>query len=302
MPIGVIRHEARHASFEGNRVKGLADSIFNAQYYSFSEKPLSKTSNLYAKYMSAEELYNWAHDPYWISDRFKNIATYDSKFVIDDLNSSLTSLSGSIELAHQTELLAHEFYTVVDKMRKNWDHSILSIAGADGTFNVVGPTKEMTHLLFQSDKLKGLSIHIPKRLREKTKHLLMYNHFVMRNADSLRQTLKLDSLEDIPAEILRDIHVQARKQFKEELKQDIDSVIDEVFEYVSKQQLKLNRISKEVIETSADVQKYTKEFVKQFKEDRKHISAEQLLMSGKWQEKFKELREVYLNYSKIFRK
>src|SRR5690606_5334281 len=79
----VGKHEFHHAAFANMRAKGVA-SIYHPSYIATGEAAISTVPNHYNRYMSAEELYNWANNSFWASSRLKDISKYSPDDFLND--------------------------------------------------------------------------------------------------------------------------------------------------------------------------------------------------------------------------
>lgn len=77
-------HEGTHVAFERSREIGR-NSIYHAEYTVSSAKSLTSNVDVYTEYMSAEEVYTFASNPFWVStssDLVKNLSSADYRELI----------------------------------------------------------------------------------------------------------------------------------------------------------------------------------------------------------------------------
>lgn len=101
----VGKHEFHHAAFAAKRTRNVG-SIYHASYIANGEKNLSSAATGYNKFMSAEEVYNWANNSFWASSRFSNVSNYLPEDYLFDVKVINSYLEGTYHIASQTREVA----------------------------------------------------------------------------------------------------------------------------------------------------------------------------------------------------
>ncbi|MCO4754293.1 MAG: hypothetical protein KC478_07410, partial [Bacteriovoracaceae bacterium] len=126
----IPKHELHHAAFESRRsVKAKGDknnSIYNFTFSAYGSEPLS--SSVYDRYMSAEEIYNWANNSFWGSERLLRPSQHDSQDILTDVLTIIKYLPETKSLAEETVKLTKR----LDRGYKNMLDEV-----EDGSFEVI---------------------------------------------------------------------------------------------------------------------------------------------------------------------
>lgn len=96
----VAKHEFMHAAFAAKRAKGQI-SVYHAEYMSQNGLNLSSVNSGYNKYMSAEEIHNWANNSFWGSSRLSDITKYSKETYRADLEAILQDIMNSKNIFNQ---------------------------------------------------------------------------------------------------------------------------------------------------------------------------------------------------------
>lgn len=141
----VGKHEFKHAAFAANRLNGKK-SIYHADYLSIDGNPISSVENGYSHYMSAEELYNFANNPFWASNRIADISKYNPADYVNDINGINYYIKETTKLAKQTvevteATIEYLKAALKDPIRLSSDMAILKIdrslaTSSDEAYNV----------------------------------------------------------------------------------------------------------------------------------------------------------------------
>jgi len=96
----VAKHEFMHAAFAAKRSKGQI-SVYHAEYMSNGSQNLSSVNSGYNKYMTAEEVHNWANNPFWGSTRLSDISKYGKEIYKADLEAIFADIMKSKNIFKQ---------------------------------------------------------------------------------------------------------------------------------------------------------------------------------------------------------
>jgi hypothetical protein len=245
----VAKHEFMHAAFAAKRAKGQI-SVYHAEYMSKGIENLSSVNSGYNKYMTAEEIHNWANNSFWASSRLSDISKYnkatfkaDLQAIFNDIDRSKNIFQQGIEITEKTLeslnaqkslILKNEstlvFSTPTKQIAKTADVAdYVAIESIDESFiyfDFVGDP--------QSKKM------VAKILNNRKKLDLKYSSF--KNADGVMPEVKL--LEFV-AEDSKFSKVTSIK------------IIDDLIS----RQTKLNSFSKKALQARDETEQVAKEFV-----------------------------------------
>lgn len=147
----VGKHEFFHAAFGAKRAKDVS-SIYHTSYMAVGEQALSKAGSGYDRFMSAEEVYNWANNSFWASTRLKDISKFKPSDYLYDLSAIHNYLDGTKSLALQTEEIVADTLDGLKLMRQEIDA---------GEFNLITLTKE-DGMAIEAQEVFNIVLHNPK--------------------------------------------------------------------------------------------------------------------------------------------
>lgn len=115
---GVARHELAHAMFEKMRKNGT-DSIYHSSFISASEYPLGYYGTGYDHFISAEELYNYVSNMYWVLKVDEDVLSNENyrQFFLSQLEQRIEQLSG---VAYQLRDLSEEVIDEIEADRTTY--------------------------------------------------------------------------------------------------------------------------------------------------------------------------------------
>lgn len=167
---GLSLHEFGHGVFQAMRRQGR-DSIYHVVYKARGDMPLSPHNHGYTKYASAEELYNYLNEPYWMVRRLNSSRIwqqYEIQFLFADLIDHMNFVP---QLMEQSRLIAGQTRSLAQKMQKAttseklahisfWDEKMYTVHNAVDAkyFRIMNP-----------ETMHEITLHIPQHLKQKLK-------------------------------------------------------------------------------------------------------------------------------------
>lgn len=293
MPMFVVKHEGKHAGFARNRRLDGKPSVYDSSYIVAGDREKLTENALYARYMSAEELYNWSNDAYWLTERFRNLQNYSISSIIEDINHSIESVHGAVAIAKQTEELAEGFITVLGRVKSDIDEGLPLIYPLTDKLELASTIDEVRFLqVVDSETKRAIRFHIPQELRRDAQKIIHMSSEVNRNLEVVLKQNGVQSLADVAPEEIKRIRALIRQGAREQAGLDIANEYNRIFDYIIEQQSRLKTVASVLKTKNEELTVYLEKFVEEFHFARDR-SGRDFLFTPQWQEKFRELRRRY---------
>jgi hypothetical protein len=278
----VGKHEFTHAAYVAARDKKLP-SIFNHNYYASKTKPLGGKS--YSEFMSAEELYTFANNMTWASERLAQMNKYAAKEIIEDMQEIAAYMRMHLDVSTQSFHLSREFgdefATIITQLEKNQKdlpffdflNSNYRTASVNDLNMVAFVDKDGRLITFFIDNSKAPVTEKLLKAREKT-----IKEFNKRIKGINKEDKEL--IEKVTSELLE-------KEMQSTTKEHL-----ELLTMLNDDLAAFHKVSESVIQEGAILNEKTQRFFTEFQKEYKKVG-DKILQDSFWNRRIKEILGDY---------
>lgn len=279
----VGKHEFKHAAFGAYRRNGI-ESIYHTSFMARGADTLSKRSQIYTSYMSAEELYNFANNPYWASSRIKNIKNYAEADYLNDIFGINNYIKMSNQIADQTEDITDEFIKLLRRAKSEKSGNFFNIDFLDVNQSGIKQAADTEYILFQNIKSgHDMLFHLGDKYSKEVQTIM--TNFQSINAGYATEMSVLLKNNDTAGiqKLSRLIELETFKKTGPEL--------DRIFDKMLRDQETLNKVARGFGKENRVIEKETEDFIEELSQaKKKEIN---LSKDPYWQQKFLDLTHRY---------
>lgn len=284
----VGKHEFKHAGFA--RMRSLnKDSIYHSQFMSNSDRSLT-SSKIYEHYMSSEELYNFANNPLWASERMRSISKFAPQDYIDDLLQINRYIKMTNSISMQTTELTSDFIKLI-KNTDLKDPSKLSISFFNKSYQPSQGLDEVFYIAINDhSKQRILMEFVNPEMMNEVRVIFQQKQKIMTKFTN--EIVKIDP-QDAKA------IAELQTQFYLAEMQAAEKQYQNVLNHVIKKQEVLNRVATRIKSENAQLLAKNETFIRDLKS-----SVEQGInpsLSTEWQQAFKEMTIEYRRMGNMVR-
>lgn len=290
----VAKHEFKHAGFANMRAKGQ-DSIYHPQYISLNQSALSSSdTSIYNTYMSVEEIYNYANNPYWASARIKKLESYNIKDSLNDIQGIQSYIKKTSPILKQSDEVSEVFIKLMKeadisdtsqiKVRfTNQNHDVVQNIDEAVFVSIVNPSTNHMMSDFLSNTMREAAQSI---LEARGKLRIKYTK------DFEKIDLTKTNGTKLADELDRAFHLEEVSLTKDSYELIIQKLI--------KKQTVINAVSKRMIDHNSKLLAMTDDLLTDLKvavED----GLETVQTSPVWQKRFTDTAYEYQRFGKLVR-
>ena len=141
------KHEFSHAAFAAKREKKQG-SLYHTQFNAIAEENLSSIDTSYNKFMRAEELYNFANNSFWGSEKLINPMMFTPIEILKDISMINRFLPGTRKIAQQTVELTSNLSKGYEHMLEELKKGEFNLGIFDARGKVTRDLEEVHELIF----------------------------------------------------------------------------------------------------------------------------------------------------------
>ena len=248
------KHEFHHAAFAAKRDKGVG-SLYHTKFLATGEKNLSSVENGYNRFMSAEELYNFANNSFWGSEKLINPSMFTSVEIYNDVVKIANFLVGTEKVARQAVELTSNLKKGYVKMLDDLKANEFKLGIVDSSGNQASSIQEAQSLIFmdKSNEVQVLEFIDPE-IRGSVEALMKKRFDV-----ELRYSSRFgaDANEEEKAKALAELIADENKVNRDHHKK--------IIEFMQKRNITLEKVAKALAEESVVTAQKTTTFLERMK-------------------------------------
>lgn len=280
----VGKHEFHHAAFAAKRVKGVS-SIYHVQFHAMGKKALSEVDSGYNRFMSAEELYNWANNSFWASERIMNIRKFKPKDFLADLSGIGRFLNGTQKIGQQSKEISESFAAGFERMRAQLEKGELEVVFFNEQLKYAKSVDEAFHIGVGDPETEfGLIEYLGVEYRESVAKI-----FEARKANQVKYT----QAQQLKGEDLKAL----KKELIAEENKVVKAEIEQILSILERNNTTLGKVADAVTKESAVTIAKTEAFIKKVKESLE--LDKNTLQNPEWEEEFRALAREYRRLGNI---